>query len=52
MPVMRCQKNRIPGFKFGVTGTCYTGRGARNKAARQGRAIERSKAIRSGRERK
>lgn len=43
MPVMRCQKNGKPGYKWGKTGTCYTGRGAKAKARRQGRAIEASK---------
>ena len=44
MPVQSCQLNNRPGFKFGPTGTCYVGRGARKRAARQGRAIEASQA--------
>lgn len=40
MPIERCQKDGKPGFKFGPNGTCFTGSGARAKAARQGRAIE------------
>lgn len=51
MPIMRCQKNGKPGFKWGERGTCYTytpgdkaGRErAREKALVQGRAIEASK---------
>ena len=42
MPVQRCQKNNKKGWKFGSSGTCYTGRGAKAKAERQGRAIRAS----------
>mgnify|MGYP003564695589 FL=1 len=42
MPVQRCQKNNKKGWKFGKSGTCYTGRGAKAKAERQGRAIRAS----------
>jgi hypothetical protein len=35
------------GFKFGIRGKLYRGPGARAKAARQGRAIEASKARRA-----
>lgn len=38
MPVQRCTKNGKRGWKWGSSGTCYTGRGAKAKAARQGRA--------------
>jgi hypothetical protein len=34
------------GYKYGSTGKLYKGKGARAKAARQGRAIEASKARR------
>ena len=39
MPVKKCGKN---GYKYGDKGKCYTGKGARAKAARQGRAIKAS----------
>lgn len=45
MPLMRCGKGR-KGWKFGKSGKCYLGRGAREKAARQGRAIKRSQMLR------
>ena len=40
MPIKKCGS----GYKYGDTGKCYKGKGARAKAARQGRAIEASKA--------
>jgi hypothetical protein len=43
MPLKRCQKDKKPGWKWGDTGRCFVGRGARAKALRQGRAIEVSK---------
>lgn len=43
MPIMRCQKNGKSGFKYGESGACYTGPGAREKAKKQGQAIEISK---------
>ena len=51
MPIVVCQADRRPGFKFGPTGKCFTfARGnrrsmqrARALAARQGRAIEANK---------
>lgn len=43
MPVKRCQKDGKSGFKYGDSGKCYTGKGARAKAEKQGRAIEASK---------
>ena len=42
MPVMRCTKGGKSGYKYGKSGTCYTGPGARAKAAKQGRAIKTS----------
>jgi hypothetical protein len=42
MPVMRCIKNGKSGWKYGKSGACYTGPGARAKAAKQGRAIKSS----------
>ena len=43
MPVMRCQANGKPGYKWGESGKCYTGPGAKAQAQRQGRAIEANK---------
>jgi len=40
MPILKCQKNKKKGYKFGKRGTCYTGRDGLKKAKRQGRAIE------------
>ena len=40
MPIMRCQRNGKQGFKYGPTGHCYTGPNVRQRAARQGAAIE------------
>lgn len=43
MPLMICYKNGKKGTKFGSGGFCYTGPGAREKARKQGQAIEMSK---------
>lgn len=43
MPLKRCQSGGKSGWKWGDAGKCYTGEGAREKAARQGAAIESSK---------
>lgn len=49
MPVVRCQSNGKPGYKWGPSGKCYTysseqgAAAARAKAERQGRAIEANK---------
>lgn len=43
MPIQRCQSGGKSGYKWGEKGHCYTGPGAREKAAKQGRAIERQK---------
>lgn len=43
MSLQRCQKNSQKGWKFGKEGTCYIGEGAREKALKQGRAIEANK---------
>lgn len=40
MPIKPCTKDGKSGFKYGDGGHCYTGPGAREKAAKQGRAIE------------
>jgi len=43
MPVVKCTSEGKSGFKWGIGGKCFTGSGARNKARRQGIAIELSK---------
>lgn len=40
MPVQTCTKDGQGGYKWGPSGTCFTGPGSRAKAAAQGRAIE------------
>jgi SPP1 gp7 family putative phage head morphogenesis protein len=40
MPVERCQRGGKAGYKWGASGFCHIGSGARERAARQGRAIE------------
>jgi len=40
MPVKSCTKNGKSGKKWGNKGKCYTGKNAKSKAARQGRAIK------------
>ena len=40
MPVKRCSSKGKPGKKFGKSGKCYTGTGARKKALAQGAAIK------------
>ena len=40
MPVKSCQSGGKPGFKYGDAGKCYTGKDAKAKATKQGRAIE------------
>jgi len=39
---MKCKKGGKSGYKYGASGHCYTGPGARAKAAKQGRAIKTS----------
>ena len=39
MPVKKCQKDGEKGYKWGNQ-HCYTGKDAKQKAAKQGRAIE------------
>jgi hypothetical protein len=39
MPITECQKDGKPGFKWGETGTCFTGSDARSRARAVGRAI-------------
>ncbi len=40
MPLEQCSDNGKKGWRWGSTGKCYTGPGARKKAIRQGLAIE------------
>jgi soluble P-type ATPase len=40
MPLKKCTKNGISGWKWGDQGSCYTGSGAKKKAIKQGIAIE------------
>jgi len=40
MPIKKCQKNGKPGNKYGDSGKCYTGKGKRAKAIKQGVAIK------------
>ena len=49
MPIILVRKKgRIIGYKYGDTGKLYRGKGAREKAVKQGRAISISKARQSG----
>lgn len=48
MPVKRCTVDHTKGWKYGDSGKCYTGKGAKGKASKQGRAIALSKARESG----
>ena len=43
MPVKSCSKNGKSGYKWGDSGNCYTGPGAKKKALKQGVAIEKNK---------
>lgn len=40
MPLKQCTKNGKSGWKFGDSGTCYTGPEAKEKARKQGVAIK------------
>ena len=42
MPIQHCSKHGKRGWKFGASGTCYIGPGAKARAERQGRAIKAS----------
>lgn len=43
MPIKKCQKDGKPGYKWGDSGECYVGDDAKQKAQKQGVAIELSK---------
>lgn len=43
MPIKKCGS----GYKYGNSGKCYTGKGARKKAVKQAQAIKASQARRS-----
>ena len=40
MPVKKCKAKGKSGYKYGSKGKCYTGKGGRKKAAKQGQAIK------------
>lgn len=40
MPLQKCTDNGKSGYKWGDSGHCYTGPGAKKKALKQGQAIE------------
>jgi len=40
MPVKTCTSGGKSGYKFGDSGKCFTGPGARRKASKQGAAIK------------
>ncbi len=42
MPVQKCTKGGKPGWRWGKSGKCYIGSGAKAKAAKQGAAIKAS----------
>jgi len=42
MPVKKCKAKGKSGRKYGSKGKCYTGKGAKGKAAKQGRAVKAS----------
>lgn len=48
MPIMRCTLNGLPGWKWGESGRCYTGEGAKEKAIKQGISVLVSEAKKSG----
>jgi len=42
MPIKKCQKDNKSGVKYGDSGTCYTGKNAKDKAIQQMKAIKAS----------
>jgi hypothetical protein len=42
MPIKKCKAKGKRGLKYGNKGKCYTGKGARKKAVRQGAAVKAS----------
>lgn len=40
MPVKKCSSNKKSGYKYGDSGKCYVGKSGKNKAQKQGQAIE------------
>lgn len=38
MPLMKCQKNGVSGYRWGSKGACYVGPGAKKRALKQGLA--------------
>jgi hypothetical protein len=49
MPIVKCIVKGKSGHKFGETGKCYTGKGSKNKASMQAKAIKSSKSYKSKR---
>jgi len=43
MPLKRCEVNSKPGWKWGDSGKCYTGSGAKERAIKQAVAINMDK---------
>lgn len=46
MPLKRCKKDGVSGWKWGDSGACYTGKDARKQALKQGLAISGPKKFR------
>lgn len=40
MPIQTCREDGESGYRWGQSGTCYTGKNAQRKALKQGVAIE------------
>lgn len=38
MPIKKCKSGLMSGYKWGNSGKCYTGKGAKKKAGKQARA--------------
>jgi SPP1 gp7 family putative phage head morphogenesis protein len=43
MPILRCHKNGLSGWKYGQAGFCYTGPNGRTKAVEQAQAVHANK---------
>ena len=48
MPFKKCSSGGKTGVKYGDSGKCYTGKGARKKAGKQAQAIKASKNSKKG----
>ena len=49
MPIVKCSIKGKTGHKFRDSGKCYTGKGSKNKAATQAKAIKATKSYKSKR---